>query len=702
MNETKPKILMIAATPFFSDRGCHIRIYNEIKHLSALGFEVVLATYHNGKNIDGIETRRIINVPWYKKISPGASFAKPYLDFLLFFTTLRAFWHFKPNVIHAHLYEGLCVAWLVKILTFSKVPIVFDFQGSLAEEMYEYHLKKYWLAKPFYYLFWLAEKLMLYLPDSIVCSSEKGAIILRDKFKVGGEIAVINDGFDSNNRRATLDECRALKEKLGIPPKNKVVLYTGSLTTAKGVQKYLEAISEIAKKRQDITFLFVGYGDLQRLSEKNIIFTGRVSYFELYRYLSIADIAIDPKAGGSESSAKIMNYLMFGIPTVCLSVPIDDLKSYVTIISDFKELAEIIDKPLSRKILPPELINKYSNPQILNKLELVYENEKMKLSHRSNLYNFLFLLVISIVCLVVFYHYSSVALLISIIQKTNPFLLGLSFLIYLFVCLLRAFRFSLISPLKSLKDNFIISSIHTFVNNVLPAETGELAYPYLLKKLHNVAYTKSVADLFVVRVFDFANVCVFLIAGLLVFLKFNLIYLVFFVILSQLLIVSTYLILIRRISGFVAVDQTQLSVFGKVKNFFGEILAHQSTHSFYSLLRLHLLSCAIVLIMFFYSYILMSALGLHIAFQFFVIGWGFSLIGSFLPIQGFFGFGSMEAGWFFPLVLAGLSQPFSIALSINYHLISLMFSFGLFAFAGLVVLKQKRLRSHLDNKPNNC
>ena len=51
------KVLHIAPTPFFADRGCHIRIRNEIEALRQEGIEVVLCTYHHGQDVAGIKAR---------------------------------------------------------------------------------------------------------------------------------------------------------------------------------------------------------------------------------------------------------------------------------------------------------------------------------------------------------------------------------------------------------------------------------------------------------------------------------------------------------------------------------------------------------------------------------------------------------------------------------------------------------------------
>lgn len=97
---------MIAPTPFFADRGCHVKILEELKSLTKRGIRVVLVTYHIGRDIPGFEIERMINIPWYKKLDAGPSFHKYYLDILLSFKALGAAIRLKPDVIHAHLHEA--------------------------------------------------------------------------------------------------------------------------------------------------------------------------------------------------------------------------------------------------------------------------------------------------------------------------------------------------------------------------------------------------------------------------------------------------------------------------------------------------------------------------------------------------------------------------------------------------------------------
>ena len=103
------RVLVIAPTPFFADRGCHVRILGEVQALQEFGHEIKVCTYHLGKEIDGIDTVRTPRMPWYQKLSAGPSIHKVYIDGFLLLKVLRVCKAFRPDVIHAHLHEGIVI-----------------------------------------------------------------------------------------------------------------------------------------------------------------------------------------------------------------------------------------------------------------------------------------------------------------------------------------------------------------------------------------------------------------------------------------------------------------------------------------------------------------------------------------------------------------------------------------------------------------
>lgn len=358
--ENNNKILMIAATPFFSDRGCHIRIYNEIKYLNKNNIEVILCTYHLGYNPPGIDEtkiKRIINVPWYKKITPGASWGKIYLDFLLFILSFKEYLKIKPRIIHAHLYEGLVIAWLIKIFTFSKVKIIFDCQGSLAEEMYQYTLHKNRLFKIFYFIFFIIEKVSLFMPDKILCSSRNSFDFIKNKYNISeNKIDILDDGADNEMfKKVTVEEKIKVRNEYKISDDATVIIYTGSMARAKGVNELLLVLPELIKKDNKLTFVFAGYGELEKyfkdkhseyIKNGNIIFIGRFSYFTLPKILSLADYAIEPKKNSSESSGKLLNYIAAGLPVICFENEFNYnlLKDSKLVIKDFIDILIVISE----------------------------------------------------------------------------------------------------------------------------------------------------------------------------------------------------------------------------------------------------------------------------------------------------------------------------------------------------------------------
>lgn len=307
------KILHIAPTPFFADRGCHMRILGEIRALQAQGHEIVLTTYHNGRDIKDLRIERIINVPWYTKLEVGSSWHKFYLDVLLLWTSIRVYLKEKPDIIHGHLHEGALIGKMVSaLLSRGKTPVIFDVQGSLSAELESYGFFKD--SRLLKIAFAWIEKTICRLPDYFVCSSHSNAHFIKSKMNVPEhKVISIVDGIYPDFFVYKKD--LPFKEQLGIPKSKKIVIYTGSLMQSKGIDYFLDAIPEIVEKYKAVNFLIVGYpvgpskDRVKSLKADNsVYFTGKVDYFQLPKYLALADVAVDPKVNeAGEGSGKIIN-----------------------------------------------------------------------------------------------------------------------------------------------------------------------------------------------------------------------------------------------------------------------------------------------------------------------------------------------------------------------------------------------------------
>jgi len=318
------KVLHIAPTPFFSDRGCHMRINGLIGALTSRNVRNILCTYHLGRDIRDIETIRTIKIPGYNKTEAGPNPFKYVADIFLFFTSLRAIKREKPNIIYGHLHEGILLAWAVNQCFFwRKIPLIFDMQGSLVGELdaHGYFDKFKFLKRFFLYI----EKLIVVLPDYIVCSAKSSADILEEQFQINSDrIRVVNDGGDIFDAPAE-EASKSLKAKLNLPDNKTIVIYTGALLPAKGLDELCQIILDAKRRSIDCHFLVLGYPveKITQFASQNDLqdyctFTGRVAYENLGNYLSLADIAIEPKlADSGEASGKLLNYMGAGLPVVC-------------------------------------------------------------------------------------------------------------------------------------------------------------------------------------------------------------------------------------------------------------------------------------------------------------------------------------------------------------------------------------------------
>ncbi len=130
------RVLMIAPTSFFADYGCHVRILEEARILQKLGHNVTIAAYHNGRDLPDLDIRRTLAIPWRRNYEVGSSRHKIAFDALLGLKTLSLLARKRYDVIHAHLHEGALIGLVLGRL--ARTPVVFDFQGSLTEEMIDH------------------------------------------------------------------------------------------------------------------------------------------------------------------------------------------------------------------------------------------------------------------------------------------------------------------------------------------------------------------------------------------------------------------------------------------------------------------------------------------------------------------------------------------------------------------------------------
>jgi glycosyltransferase involved in cell wall biosynthesis len=336
------RILMIAPTPFFADRGCHVRIYEEARALQALGARagdgpshtVEVCTYHLGDERPGLTTHRTAQIPWYNKLSAGPSWHKFYIDLLLLLKTWSVARRFHPDVIHGHLHEGAAIGWAVgKLLG---VPVVGDFQGSLSGEIKAHEFlpnrgRLYHLVA--HYEGWIDR-----LPRVAVASCGDVARELQDRFGVRDVILAL-DGVDTE---VFHPDAQAGGLSSLVPAGHRPVIYLGLLNSYQGVDHLLRAIPLVLARVPQAFFLIMGYPNVEKYRQKardlgiaaQVSFPGRIDYDQAPRYLALGEVAVGPKLSQTESNGKLYNYMACALPTVAFDTPpsreiLGDLGVYV-------------------------------------------------------------------------------------------------------------------------------------------------------------------------------------------------------------------------------------------------------------------------------------------------------------------------------------------------------------------------------------
>ncbi|MBI2954758.1 MAG: glycosyltransferase family 4 protein [Chloroflexi bacterium] len=353
-------ILKIAPTPFFSDYGCHVRILEETMALLKWGIRVHICTYRAGRDIAGIDIRRALGMPWGNGVKVGSSKRKIIFDAWLALRSLSVSLQVKPDIVHAHLHEGALIGLPLSRLW--RVPLIFDFQGSLTSEMLDHNFlhRASLLYGPLRYL----ETIIDHKATAIITSSRNAADVLIGEFGCDPDkIFPVPDGVDPDRFRPKWevgDEQKvALRRELNIPPDRKVVVFLGLLAEYQGISYLLRAASIICGRRPDVHFLLMGYpGQLRYLNlarslgiEDHVTLPGRICYELAPLYLSLGDVAVSPKVSETEGNGKLLNYMAAGLPTVTFKTPVSreilgDLGVYAEL-GDSVDLANCLDELLT-------------------------------------------------------------------------------------------------------------------------------------------------------------------------------------------------------------------------------------------------------------------------------------------------------------------------------------------------------------------
>lgn len=319
----------------------------------------------------GLDIRRTRPLPWRTDYEVGSSRHKLAFDMYLAAQSLAEALHFRPDVVHGHMHEGALIGSVVAKLL--RVPLVFDFQGSLTAEMVDHaFLQRDGRA---YNVAFQLEKFINKRPNAILTSSRQAAELLQEQFGVSsGRLHPLPDCADTtrfNPDNFSPDMKQQLKAQLRIPPDRPIIAYLGLLTDYQGIPHLIEAAVRLKTAGERAHFLIMGYPNVdhyQRLADHAgigdwVAFTGKVEYRDAPAYLSLGDIAVAPKMSTSEGSGKLLNYMALAQPIVAYDSPVHreylaDLGVYAPsrdVVAFTQGIADLLHDPARRHDLGQRL-----------------------------------------------------------------------------------------------------------------------------------------------------------------------------------------------------------------------------------------------------------------------------------------------------------------------------------------------------------
>jgi glycosyltransferase involved in cell wall biosynthesis len=207
---------------------------------------------------------------------------------------------------------------------------VFDYQGSLTEEMLDHGFlqRNGRIQASLRHI----EHRINRLADVIVTSSDNARERLMQQGLSGARLTTIMDAVDTDrfSPAAVAEEDRqALRRLFGLPPGARVIVYLGLLAPYQGSDLLLQSARLVLDRVPDAYFLVMGFPgneDYRIMAEglglgRHMSFPGRVSYLDAHRYLALGEIAVAPKMSLTEGNGKLYNYMAMGLPVVAFDAP---------------------------------------------------------------------------------------------------------------------------------------------------------------------------------------------------------------------------------------------------------------------------------------------------------------------------------------------------------------------------------------------
>jgi glycosyltransferase involved in cell wall biosynthesis len=316
------RVLVVAPEPFYEDRGTPIAIRHVLEALSHLDYDVDVLTLPVGQSpaIPGVRYLRVGNWLGVREVPIGFSLRKVWFDAFLCSALWRQLRRERYIAIHA-VEEA---AYLAAFASRGRVPVIYDMQSSLADQM----ARRWWLKWPPAERFLYAcEAWLLRQAARTACST---GLAVRAR-AMCPDATITEWRYPSPATAPPHAEVSRIRAALGIPQGRRVVVYTGNFSAYQGVDLLAEAMPRVLAAMPEAVFVFVGAdgangAEMERLIRSRapaeaVRLLKRQPREDMPPVLALADVLVSPRAHGENLPLKVLDYLAAGRPIVATAIP---------------------------------------------------------------------------------------------------------------------------------------------------------------------------------------------------------------------------------------------------------------------------------------------------------------------------------------------------------------------------------------------
>ncbi len=319
------RILMISPQPFFESRGAPFCVYQHIKALLALGYEVDLVTYHIGQRVDhpGLKIYRAPAFPFIRGVKPGPSLSKFPLDLFVFLTAIWRLCLRRYKYIHAHEEAGFMGVLLASMF---RCKHLYYMHSDLSQVVSSSEFTK---SRFVMSCVGFVQKFMVSKADAVIVFYPEIEHTVKRIAPKKPVYLILPPAVDEGLPSPDPEDVAKLRDKLKLSD-GPVLLYTGTLESYQGIDLLLQSVPKVLSEFPRAHYIIAGgrpeqIEKLQSMAQelnitKSVQFVGQRPLEEMPAFVTLADILLSPRSKGTHTPLKLYTYLRSGKPILATNI----------------------------------------------------------------------------------------------------------------------------------------------------------------------------------------------------------------------------------------------------------------------------------------------------------------------------------------------------------------------------------------------